>query len=38
VHGVAFSTDLLSVKDFFHPSPDGQDELARVTWPDTFTW
>ncbi|MGC9665891.1 hypothetical protein ACNTMW_04970 [Planosporangium sp. 12N6] len=38
VYRAAFDLDRLSVLDFFHPSSAGQDEIARLTWPETFTW
>jgi lysophospholipase L1-like esterase len=38
VHRVAFTIDMISATDFFHPNATGQGELARVSYPGTFTW
>jgi lysophospholipase L1-like esterase len=38
VHDLRFSIDLLNTFDFFHPNLKGQNELAEVTFPDSFTW
>jgi lysophospholipase L1-like esterase len=38
VHNYQFGLADLSAVDFFHPSAAGQDELARTTYPGTFTW
>jgi lysophospholipase L1-like esterase len=37
-HSVAFTIDELNSLDYFHPDDLGQDHLAKVTYPDTFTW
>jgi lysophospholipase L1-like esterase len=37
-HRVRFSLDLVNHLDYFHPSAAGQNELAKVTYPGTFTW
>jgi lysophospholipase L1-like esterase len=38
VHGAPFGIDQLSALDFFHPNASGQNQLARVSYPTTFTW
>ncbi|OLB80503.1 MAG: hypothetical protein AUI14_06550 [Actinobacteria bacterium 13_2_20CM_2_71_6] len=37
-HDFSFSLDKINALDFFHPNADGQNELAKLTYPDTFTW
>jgi lysophospholipase L1-like esterase len=37
-HRVRFSLELVNHIDYFHPSAEGQDELAAVTYPKRFTW
>jgi lysophospholipase L1-like esterase len=37
-HGFAFSVDNLSTLDYFHPNAQGQNQLAALTYPGTFTW
>jgi lysophospholipase L1-like esterase len=38
VHSVHFSLAQVSTLDYFHPSKEGQKELASVTYPGKFTW
>ena len=38
VRRIAFSLDMLSAQDFFHPNATGQGELASATYPGSFTW
>jgi lysophospholipase L1-like esterase len=38
VHGATFNLAQLSALDFFHPNADGQNEIARLTYPSSFTW
>jgi lysophospholipase L1-like esterase len=38
VHGATFNLGQLSALDFFHPNADGQNEIAKVTFPSSFTW
>jgi lysophospholipase L1-like esterase len=38
VHSVHFTLNQVSTLDYFHPSKDGQKELASVTYPGKFTW
>jgi lysophospholipase L1-like esterase len=38
VHGYPFSLDTLSALDYFHPNSVGQQQLAQVSYPGTFTW
>ncbi|GAA5182362.1 SGNH/GDSL hydrolase family protein [Rugosimonospora acidiphila] len=38
VHRTSFGMGELSSLDFFHPNGAGQDEIARVTYPGSFTW
>jgi lysophospholipase L1-like esterase len=38
VHRATFSLDQLSALDFFHPNSSGQNQLAKVSYPGTFTW
>jgi lysophospholipase L1-like esterase len=38
VHAASFGIDLLSSVDFFHPNVAGQTQLAKVSYPGTFTW
>jgi lysophospholipase L1-like esterase len=38
VHAARISVDQLSPLDFFHPNAAGQSQLARVSYPSTFTW
>jgi lysophospholipase L1-like esterase len=37
-HGVHFTLAQVSTLDYFHPSREGQKELAAVTYPGKFTW
>jgi lysophospholipase L1-like esterase len=37
-HGVRFSLELVNHLDYFHPSAEGQAELADVTWPGKINW
>jgi lysophospholipase L1-like esterase len=37
-HAFKFSIGDLSDLDFFHPSAAGQNELAKLTYPGSFTW
>jgi lysophospholipase L1-like esterase len=37
-HGVRFSLNLVNHLDYFHPSAEGQNELADVTYPGKFSW
>jgi lysophospholipase L1-like esterase len=34
----AFDLNMLSAIDFFHPNAAGQNALAELTYPGTFTW
>ncbi|GIH13489.1 SGNH/GDSL hydrolase family protein [Rugosimonospora africana] len=38
VHDATFNLSQLSALDFFHPNADGQNEIAEVTFPSSFTW
>jgi lysophospholipase L1-like esterase len=38
VHGFGFGIDKLSGIDFFHPNASGQSEIAKLTYPRSFTW
>jgi lysophospholipase L1-like esterase len=38
VHAASFGIDKLSSVDFFHPNAAGQTELARVSYPSSFSW
>lgn len=38
VHRLRFTLDMVNRLDWFHPNLDGQNELARVTYPRRFTW
>jgi lysophospholipase L1-like esterase len=38
IHRATFGLDKLSALDFFHPNSSGQDEIAKLTYPGTFTW
>jgi lysophospholipase L1-like esterase len=38
VHRASFDLGELSALDFFHPNSSGQNEIARLTYPGTFTW
>ncbi|HEY2669232.1 MAG TPA: SGNH/GDSL hydrolase family protein [Rugosimonospora sp.] len=38
VHGSTFDLGELSALDFFHPNASGQNEIAKVTYPGSFTW
>ncbi|GAA4599278.1 lysophospholipase L1-like esterase [Actinoplanes octamycinicus] len=38
VHDLRFTIDLVSPLDYFHPSLEGQNELAAVTFPERFDW
>ena len=35
-HRTAFKITMLNAEDFFHPNTEGQNELAKVTWPARF--
>ncbi|GAB3823771.1 GDSL-type esterase/lipase family protein [Dactylosporangium cerinum] len=37
-HRVAFSLDMVSAQDFFHPNAAGQNALAKATWLGTPDW
>jgi lysophospholipase L1-like esterase len=38
VHRASFGLGQLSALDFFHPNASGQDMIAKLTYPGTFTW
>ena len=38
VHRTRFTLEMLNVLDYFHPDAQGQDALARVTYPGRFAW
>jgi lysophospholipase L1-like esterase len=38
VHGFAFSMKEISALDFFHPNTEGQNRIAKLTYPSSFGW
>jgi lysophospholipase L1-like esterase len=38
ISGFAFDLTMLSAIDFFHPNASGQNALADLTYPGTFSW
>jgi hypothetical protein len=38
VHRAGFGLGQLSALDFFHPNTDGQNQIAKVTYPTAFDW
>jgi len=38
ISGFAFDLTMLSAIDFFHPNASGQNALADLTYPGSFTW
>ena len=37
-HRVAFSLDMVTAQDFFHPNAVGQNALAKATWLGPPDW
>jgi lysophospholipase L1-like esterase len=38
VHGYAFTMSQISALDFFHPNTEGQNQIAKLTYPSSFGW
>jgi lysophospholipase L1-like esterase len=38
VHGFRFSLSQISALDFFHPNAEGENQIARLTYPGSFGW
>jgi hypothetical protein len=38
VHNTPFALNKLDTLDYFHPSFEGQAQLADLTYPGSFTW
>jgi lysophospholipase L1-like esterase len=38
VHGFEFSLSQVSALDFFHPNAEGENQIAKLTYPGSFGW
>ena len=38
VHGFQFSLSQVSALDFFHPNAEGENQIAKLTYPGSFGW
>jgi lysophospholipase L1-like esterase len=38
VHGFEFSLSQVSALDFFHPNAEGENRIAKLTYPPSFDW